>query len=123
MGIFLPNGYGTEIRKNGRSEKREYAIGRIYYAHPASRDKYYLRMLLNTVKGCMSYKDIRTVNGVVHPTFKAAYQALGFLDDDNEWIECINEAANWATGTQLRQLFTTIICHCEVTYPNILWAI
>jgi hypothetical protein len=123
MGIFLPNGYGTEIRKNGRSEKREYAIGRIYYAHPASRDKYYLRMLLNTVKGCMSYKDIKTVNGVLHPTFKAAYQALGFLDDDNEWIECINEAANWATGTQLRQLFTTIICHCEVTYPNRLWDI
>jgi hypothetical protein len=46
---------------------------------------------------------------------------MGFLDDDNEWIECINEAANWATGTQLRQLFTTILSHCEVTEPKMLW--
>jgi hypothetical protein len=23
MGIFLPNGYGTEIRKNGRSKKED----------------------------------------------------------------------------------------------------
>jgi hypothetical protein len=78
-------------------------------------------MLLNIIKGCMSYKDIRTANEVVHPTFKAACQALGFLDDDNEWIECINETANWATGIQLCQLFTTIMCHCEVTDPKILW--
>ena len=55
-----------------------------------------------TVKGCTSYEDIRTVAGVVHATFKEACQAMGFLDDDNEWIECVNEAANWATGTQLR---------------------
>ncbi|XP_062206115.1 uncharacterized protein LOC133907990 [Phragmites australis] len=46
---------------------------------------------------------------------------MGFLDDDKEWIECINEAANWATGTKLRQLFTTILSHCEVTEPKRLW--
>jgi hypothetical protein len=62
---------------------------------------YYLRMLLNTVNGCTSYKDIKTVNGVEYPTFKEAYLALGFLDDDNELIECINEAAVWASGIQL----------------------
>jgi hypothetical protein len=86
-------------KKKWQKRKRGYAIGRIYYAHLASGERYYLRMLLNTVKGCMSYKDIRTINGVVHPTFKAACQTLGFLNDNNEWIECINEAANWATGT------------------------
>jgi hypothetical protein len=58
-------------------------------------------MLLNTVKGCTSYKDIRTVNGVEYPTFKESCRALGFLDDDNEWIECINEAVVWASGIQL----------------------
>jgi len=78
-------------------------------------------MLLNTVKGCTSYEDIRTVAGVVHATFKEACRAMGFLDDDNEWIDCVNEAANWATRTQLRQLFSTILCHCEVTEPKRLW--
>jgi len=33
------------------------------------------------------------VAGVVHATFKEACQAMGFLDDDNEWIDCVNEAA------------------------------
>jgi DTW domain-containing protein YfiP len=27
----------------------------------------------------------------------------------------------WASGIQLRQLFTTIMCHCEVTDVIILW--
>jgi hypothetical protein len=90
-------------------------------AHPTSGERYYLRILLNTVKGCTSYEDIMTVNGVVYLTFKEASQNLGYLDDDNEWIHCINEAANWASGTQLRQLFTTILCHCEVTNPKALW--
>uniref|UniRef100_A0A0A9DGN2 Uncharacterized protein n=1 Tax=Arundo donax TaxID=35708 RepID=A0A0A9DGN2_ARUDO len=80
--------------KGWKKRQKGYAIGRIYYAHPASGERYYLRMLLNTVKGCKSYADIRTADGVVHPTFKSACQALGFLDDDNEWIKCINEAAN-----------------------------
>jgi hypothetical protein len=64
--------------------------------------RYHLRMLLNTVKGCTSYKDVRTVNGVEYPTFKEACQVLGFLDDDNESIEGINEAAMWANGIQLK---------------------
>ena len=96
-------------------------IGRIYNAHAASGERYYLRMLLNTAKGCTSFDDIRTVNGVVHPSYKSACHALGFLNDDNEWIECIKEAPNWASGMQLRQLFTTILCHCEITDPKRVW--
>jgi hypothetical protein len=108
-------------RKKWEKRKQGYAIGRIYYAHPTSGERYYLSMLLNTTKGCTSYAEIRTVNGVIHQTFRSACQAMGFPDDDNEWIECIKEAANWATGTQFRQLFTTILSHCEVTEPKMLW--
>ncbi|CAL4917033.1 unnamed protein product [Urochloa decumbens] len=96
-------------------------IGRIYNAHPASGERYYLRMLLNTAKGCTSFEDIRTVNGVVHSSYKSACHALGFLNDDNEWIECIKEASNWASGMQLRQLFATILCNCEITNPKRFW--
>ena len=42
------------------------------YAHPASGEKYYLRMLLKTVKGCTSFENIRTVDGVNHPIYKSA---------------------------------------------------
>jgi hypothetical protein len=82
--------------KNMEKRQRGFAIGRIYNVHPGSGKRYYLRMLLKTVKGCMSYEDIRTVDGVVYPTFKEVCQVLGYLDDDNEWIQCINEAPNWA---------------------------
>ncbi|XP_071727493.1 uncharacterized protein [Rutidosis leptorrhynchoides] len=52
-------------------------IGRIVYAHPAYGERYYLRMLLNIVKGPRSFKELRTVNGILHPTFKEACFAYG----------------------------------------------
>ncbi|KAJ1295317.1 hypothetical protein BS78_01G215000 [Paspalum vaginatum] len=111
--------YAKEKQWTRRKGSRK--IGRICNAHPASGERYYLRMLLNTAKGCTSFEDIRTVNGVVHSSYKSACLALGFLKDDKEWIECIEEASNWASGIQLRQLFATILCHCEITDPNRLW--
>ena len=60
-----------------------------------------------TVKGAISYEDIRRWNGVVLPTFKAACNARGLLGDDKEWLNAFDEAVPWATSPQLRQLF----CH------------
>ncbi|KAL9411119.1 hypothetical protein AB3S75_044830 [Citrus x aurantiifolia] len=102
-------------RKNGL------AIGRIYFAHPSSGERFYMRMLLNFVKGSTSFESIRTVNGVTYPTFKAACYALGLLDDDKEWIDCLTEAAIWATGNELRHLFVTILIHCPVSDASQLW--
>ena len=62
-----------------------------------------------------------TVKYITYPTYKDACYALGLLDDDKEWHECINEAAHWASGKQLRQLFVTILMFCEVSDPLILW--
>ena len=74
------NGYGKGGERGTGAKGR--SVGRIYYAHPASGQKYYMRMLLNVVKGCTSFEDIRKVNGVVYKSYKAACEALGFLDDD-----------------------------------------
>ncbi|KAL6540371.1 hypothetical protein OROHE_012142 [Orobanche hederae] len=60
-------------RKNGVT------VGRIYFAHPASGERFYMRMLLNFVKGGTSFESIRTVNGVTYPNYKAACYALGFF--------------------------------------------
>lgn len=100
-----------KLRKSGR------CVGRIYYAHPSASEKFYLRMLLNIVRGPRNYEDIKTVNGLTYPTFKAACYALGLLDDDKEWNDCLQEASNWATGYQLRQLFVTLLLYCEVCDP------
>ena len=52
--------------------KKGFAIGRMYYAYPGSGERFYMRTLLNFVKGPICYEDIRTVNGVLYPTFKEA---------------------------------------------------
>ncbi len=73
--------------------KRGFAIGRMYYAHPTSGEHYYLRMLLNYVKGATSYEHLRIVDGTEHNTFKYACITMGLLEDDNEWHQALEEAA------------------------------
>ncbi|XP_035845824.1 uncharacterized protein LOC110943497 [Helianthus annuus] len=67
-------------------------IGRIHSVSPSTGEAYYLRILLNKVKGPTSFDDIKTVNGRVYDTFRDACYALGLLDDDSEYIEAIKEA-------------------------------
>ncbi len=78
--------------------KQGFAIGRMYYAHPTSGERYYLRMLLNYVKGATSYEHLRIVDGRVHDTFKDACIAMGLLANDNEWDQALEEAGVWASG-------------------------
>jgi primosomal protein N' len=47
--------------------------------------------------------------------------ARGLLEDDNEWRQCLQEAAVMQTGSQLRHLFTTILHDCNPTTPLVLW--
>ncbi|XP_077246007.1 uncharacterized protein LOC143885840 [Tasmannia lanceolata] len=54
-------------------------------------------------------------------TFKFACNALGLLEDDNEWHEVLEEASVWASGHQLRHLFASMLTSCEVTDPLVLW--
>ncbi len=44
--------------KRWTMRKRGFAIGRMYYAHSRSGELYYLRMLLNRIKGATSYKHL-----------------------------------------------------------------
>jgi hypothetical protein len=101
--------------------KRGFAISRMYYAHPTSGERYYLRMLLNCVKGATSYEHLQTVDDRVHDTFKDAYIAMGLLADDNEWHQALEEAGIWASGRQLCDMFASMLMFCEVTNPRQLW--
>jgi hypothetical protein len=71
--------------KRWTMHKRGFAIGRMYYAHLTSGERYYLQMLLNCVKGATSYEHLQTVDGREHDTFKDACITMGLLIDDNEW--------------------------------------
>ena len=110
-------------KKNKKWTPRQqgFAIGRMYFASPSSGERFYLRTLLTVVKGATSFEDLHTVDGVLHPTFKDACKERGLLHDDQEWIQCLKEAADMQTGSQLRTLFATILLHGTPTSPHDLW--
>ncbi|XP_020082250.1 uncharacterized protein LOC109705878 [Ananas comosus] len=101
--------------------KKGNRIGRVIYVRPNSGELYFLRMLLNKVKGPRYYHEIKTINGIVYETFRAACDALGLLGDDLEWRSALEEASHWSSPFNLRQLFVTLVMYCEVGDPKKLW--
>ena len=68
--------------------------------------------------GATSYENLRTVNGHLYENFKEACRARGLLQDDREWLLCLEEAAHFKTGYQLRHLFIVILVHCAPVDPH-----
>jgi hypothetical protein len=60
---------------------------------------------------------MRTVDGIVHPTYTAAAIALGLLEDDVAWLACMTESAALDSPQQLRYLFATILLFCHPSNP------
>ncbi|XP_058202832.1 uncharacterized protein LOC131317291 [Rhododendron vialii] len=98
-----------------------YAIGRMYFASPNCGELFYLRLLLTVVKGFDLFESLRTVNNVLYGSFKLACVAPGLLEDDEEWIQCLQEASVMKTGYQLRRLFGVILTQCSPLHPCALW--
>jgi len=98
-----------------------FSIGRVYFAPRGSGEKFYLRTLLNYVKGPTSFEDIKTVDNVKYFSFKDACFAKGLLDDDRELIDAIIEASLWGTGTYLRRLFTALMVSDQLSRPEVVW--
>jgi hypothetical protein len=67
-------------------------------------ERFYLRLLLTVQQGPTCDEDLRTVHGVLQPSFRAACAALGLLRHDREWIS-FEEIAVFASGHRLRALF------------------
>ncbi|XP_044591470.1 uncharacterized protein LOC123269700 [Cotesia glomerata] len=65
--------------------KKDHVLGRVYTVHPGNAECYYLRLLLHEIRGPTSFNDLKTVEGVEHPTFQATCRALGLLEDDINW--------------------------------------
>ncbi|GJY32873.1 ATP-dependent DNA helicase PIF1-like protein [Tanacetum coccineum] len=77
----------------------------IVYSNPAAGERYFLRMLLNVVRGAQSFEELLMVNKRVCVTFKEACFYYGLLNDDREWTRAIQEASD--TGKTF--LYKTII--------------
>ncbi|XP_052623734.1 uncharacterized protein LOC128129080 [Lactuca sativa] len=96
-------------------------IGRIHSVSPNLEEAYFLRILLNKVKGPRSFEEIRTVNGEECLSFRDACYALGLLDDDKEYIDAIKEASHYGSGFYLRFVFATLLMSNSMSKPEVVW--
>lgn len=97
------------------------AIGRIYSCTPNQGERFYLRLLLVSVPGPISFEDLRTVNGILYDTFQEACLARGLIENDNAWVQCFEEAVCYVSGQRLRSLFTVALTHGPCQDPPGLW--
>ena len=95
--------------------------GRIHTVSPRDFERHALRILLHHKECPKSFEDLRTVDGVVLPTFKEACIALGLLASDVEWDRCLAEAASFSMPGSIRNLFCVILRFCDPTDVKKLW--
>ncbi|GJU84818.1 hypothetical protein Tco_1292364 [Tanacetum coccineum] len=97
--VEIPQHYVWHAQhKIWRPMKQKKCIVRIVYSSPASGERYYLRMLLNVVRGAQSFEKLMTVNKQTYAKVKVACFTYGLLNDDKEWSHAISEAKFWAMG-------------------------
>ena len=62
------------------------------YAHPTEGERYFLRVLLNHVRGATSYEDLRTMGGITYPTFRETCEKRGLIETNNTLGDALSDA-------------------------------
>ena len=118
-------------KKIWQRRKQGFAVGRIHYVPPSLGEAYYLRVLLNKVKGPTRWEDIRTVSDrfydyqgkdeKIYDSYRDTCFALGLLDDDKEYIEAIKEGHRISFGDSVRRLFVMLLTSNSIVRPDHVW--
>ena len=108
-------------KKWKRRENGQWKIGRMHSAFPAQGERWFLRTLLNHVKGATCYGDLYKHEENTYDTFKEACAARGLLKNDKEWKRAMKEASKIQTGSQLIRFFASILKENDPLKPRKLW--
>jgi len=101
-----------------RQQRGQFKLTRLHSVSPRQRELFFLRILLLNVRGATSFQNLRTVNGHVCQTYEQAAILRNLVQNDEQWLRCLEEAANHLFPNQLRQLFASILT--ENNPPNCL---
>jgi len=93
----------------------------MYFVHPATGERFFLRLLLTIVPNVTSFEHLQIVDDIEHPMFQSVCKALGLLHDDTEWDTCMQEACIDQDAKRLRNFFVTLLLLCSPLNPKVLW--
>ena len=122
-GLFLeqPTSQGAFPMHVVQRDSSRPHLSRLQSIHVSRGELFYLRSLLLSRPG-ISWVDLRTIDGMVYPSFQAACIALGLFADKNEAQVCMQEAVETLrTPQQLRILFVHLLTNSCVGTPLQLW--
>ena len=98
------------------------SIGRVYMVKPSEGEIFYLRLLLSSVKGAISFSDLRSYQDIQYNTFREAAEARGLLHNDTEYYKTLEEARIMIPGGDaVRNLFVSLLLHCDISNPKKFW--
>ena len=81
----------------------------------------FLYLLLLHVAGAKCWRDIRTVDGVIHDSFQAAAVAVGLCSSDEHYHAALQDAISIPTPARARFLLATIPASCDVADRTQFW--
>jgi len=102
--------------------QRRPAIGRIEGVHLNNGECFYLRILLSKVRGPTSFDHLKSVAGTLCETFREACLRRGYLDDDRQWQNALEEAKDTRSPASLSSLSAIIVCEYSPAQPAVPWA-
>ena len=121
--VDMPAFFWWNLKKWIRRTNNRVQVPRLEWIHPNYREAFFLRMLLQHVRGPSSFAACRTINGAFHcklfglgrlyATFEEAARAAGLCEDDKEAMRCMEEAAAFKKPGPLRELYAYLISRCS----------
>jgi hypothetical protein len=77
--------------------------------------------MLTVIKGPTSYNDLMKIGDTQYTSYRDACFAMGFLEDDKEYINAIKQAKDWGSGYFLRRLFVVMLLANTMNRPRHVW--
>ncbi|XP_052128926.1 uncharacterized protein LOC127750686 [Frankliniella occidentalis] len=100
-----------------------HTIGRLspFVGTDFNSELYHLRLLLCNRTDVTGFDNIKTVEGQVHPTFKAACVALNLVENEEEMRLLMDELVLEQFPSTIRKTFATLLVNVNPLNPTNLW--